>query len=80
MNANERAKQLHDLATRGTTLSPEEQQELLAWYAEQDRAEADMLRVPAQDSPYRRADRSTRDGCEATGNPDAAHSRDFIRK
>jgi hypothetical protein len=34
---------LHDKATRGKTLTPEEQKMLEQWYAEQDRAEADAL-------------------------------------
>ena len=50
MNTNERGKQLHDQATRNKPLSSEEQQELLAWYAEQDRAESEILRFPVQDT------------------------------
>jgi len=34
---------LHNRATRGETLSPEEQAQLEEWYAAQDRAEADDL-------------------------------------
>ncbi len=36
-------KRLHDRATRGEKLSKEEQAQLEAWYAIQDRAEADEL-------------------------------------
>jgi hypothetical protein len=43
MNAEERARQLHDRATRGLALSTEEQAELEAWYAEQDRGESILL-------------------------------------
>ena len=34
---------MHDRATRGETLSPEERAQLEEWYAAQDRAEADDL-------------------------------------
>ncbi len=37
---NELGRKLHDRATRGHKLSPEEQEQLEAWYAEMDRAEA----------------------------------------
>jgi len=50
MHMNKRAKELHDLATRGKTLTPEEQQMLLAWYAEQDRAESEALHLPGQEA------------------------------
>lgn len=43
MDADELAKQLHDKATRGVVLSPEEQAKLDAWYARQDAAESAML-------------------------------------
>jgi chromosome segregation ATPase len=36
-------RQLHDRATRGEKLSPEEQSRLDDWYTEQDRAEAKLL-------------------------------------
>ncbi len=35
----ELGQQLHDRATRGETLSPQEQKQLDAWYAAMDRAE-----------------------------------------
>lgn len=41
---------LHDRATRGEKLSPEEQEQLEAWYAELDRAEAAELRSASVDS------------------------------
>ncbi|MBT9316490.1 hypothetical protein [Leptothoe spongobia] len=40
---------LHDRATRGEQLTSEEQQQLDAWYAEQDVAEMSLLQEP--DSP-----------------------------
>jgi hypothetical protein len=40
MTSDEFGKQLHDRATRGETLSLEEQAQLEEWYAAQDRAEA----------------------------------------
>jgi hypothetical protein len=40
MVTDELGKQLHDRATRGETLSLEEQSQLEEWYAAQDRAEA----------------------------------------
>ena len=40
-------RQLHDRATRGETLSPEERSQLEEWYAAQDRAEADDLGLTA---------------------------------
>ena len=44
--------QLHDKATRGIPLSADEQAELDAWYAEQDRAENHLLGVTgAPESP-----------------------------
>ena len=43
MVSDELGKQLHDRATRGEALSPEEQAQLKDWYATQDRAEADQL-------------------------------------
>ena len=36
---------LHDRATRGLSLSEEEQLQLQAWYKEKDREEAEMLRA-----------------------------------
>lgn len=38
--SDERGQQLHDRATRGQQLTAEEQEQLDAWYAEMDRAEA----------------------------------------
>jgi septal ring factor EnvC (AmiA/AmiB activator) len=43
MLTDEAARQLHDRATRGMTLSADEQAELNAWYARQDAEEAAML-------------------------------------
>src|SRR5437899_2389674 len=43
MIPDELGMRLHDRATRGLPLSAEEQQQLQAWYEEQDRAEAEML-------------------------------------
>lgn len=42
----ERARQLHDRATRGQSLSEEERQALEAWYGQQDSAEASLLGTP----------------------------------
>jgi len=39
MNTDEVARQLHDKATRGGTLSPEERACLEKWYAQQDQEE-----------------------------------------
>jgi nicotinic acid mononucleotide adenylyltransferase len=43
MEYDERMRRLHDRATRGGAISPEEQAELQAWYDEQDRGEAAIL-------------------------------------
>jgi hypothetical protein len=43
----ERARQLHDQATRGGTLTEEERRQLEAWYSQQDTAEAALLHVDA---------------------------------
>jgi hypothetical protein len=43
MISDDSAKQLHDRATRGETLSAEEQKQLENWYASQDTAESKML-------------------------------------
>jgi hypothetical protein len=43
MPTNEELQQLHDRATRGVPLTPDEQAALDAWYAEQDRREAEAL-------------------------------------
>ncbi|MFQ5859019.1 MAG: initiation control protein YabA [Anaerolineae bacterium] len=43
MVSDNTGKRLHDRATRGEELSEEEQAQLEAWYAIQDRAEADEL-------------------------------------
>jgi peptidoglycan hydrolase CwlO-like protein len=47
MVSDKLGKQLHDLATRGKALSAEEQVQLEAWYAAQDRAEMDELGLAA---------------------------------
>jgi hypothetical protein len=42
---------LHDRATRGQSLTPEEEAALQAWYAQQDRAElALIVHTPEQDA------------------------------
>ena len=47
MVSDELGKQLHNRATRGEALSTEEQAQLDAWYAEQDRVEAVLLQRTA---------------------------------
>lgn len=44
MDRREHLIRLHGRATRGEPLSAEERAELFAWYDEQDRIEADLLR------------------------------------
>ncbi len=46
MLAEETGKRLHDRASRGESLTDEEQAQLAAWYAVQDAAESEMLRQP----------------------------------
>jgi hypothetical protein len=46
MSLDDRLQQLHDKATRGMTLSAEEQAQLAAWYAEQDQRESTLLEPP----------------------------------
>ncbi len=46
----ELGQELHDRATRGQELSSEEQEQLQAWYAEMDRAEAADLGLDQQPS------------------------------
>lgn len=43
MNANELGQQLHDKATRGASLTAEEQSQLQTWYAQQDVSETEAL-------------------------------------
>lgn len=43
MSTDELIKQLHDKATRGVVLSPAEQTQLAAWYAQQDQEEDALL-------------------------------------
>ena len=43
MSLDELVQQLHDKATRGLALSPEEQARLEAWYIEQDQKERAVL-------------------------------------
>jgi len=45
MVSDELGKQLHDRATRGETLSVEEQRQLDIWYTAQDYAEMAMLNL-----------------------------------
>jgi hypothetical protein len=47
MQANPRAQQLHDKATRGVELTAQEQAELDAWYAAEDAAEQQLLGASA---------------------------------
>jgi peptidoglycan hydrolase CwlO-like protein len=47
MVSDELGKQLHDRATRGKSLSTEEQAQLEAWYAVQDRVEMEELGMNA---------------------------------
>lgn len=47
MISDELGKQLHDRATRGESLSEEEQRQLDMWYAAQDRAEMEALDLTA---------------------------------
>lgn len=49
MISDELGKQLHDRATRGETLSSEEQAQLEAWYTAQDRAETEELGLTGAD-------------------------------
>ncbi len=42
---NQLGQQLHDRATRGQTLTVEEQAQLQAWYDFHDQAEAELLRA-----------------------------------
>lgn len=50
MTADAKAEELHDRATRGETLTPEEQAQLQAWYDEQDQAEFQQLGLAASTS------------------------------
>lgn len=43
MDQDERLRALHDRATRGATLSPDEEAALAAWYREHDRLEQAAL-------------------------------------
>lgn len=45
------AKQLHDRATRGESLTREEQTELENWYALQDQIESERLGLSKPDTP-----------------------------
>ena len=47
--AHDVGKHLHDRATRGEELSPEEHAQLDNWYATHDRTEFDELRVAGTD-------------------------------
>ncbi|MBM4043944.1 MAG: hypothetical protein FJ279_02420 [Planctomycetes bacterium] len=47
MLSDNRAKELHDRTTRGQALSPEEQRQLEAWYAVQDRGEMARVGLPS---------------------------------
>lgn len=50
MDMSMRSQALHDKATRGEQLTPEEQRDLEQWYAQQDKIEADVLNIPALDA------------------------------
>ena len=67
--ADEVERRLHDRATRGEDLSPEEQECLDAWYQAQDQAEAEQLGVdvePTPESLEARIDATLRQISEAT--------------
>ncbi len=51
MEPEDFGKQLHDLATRGVSLTAEEQKKLEAWYAAQDQAEMEALNLSANEEP-----------------------------
>ena len=46
MQTDDISRHLHDRATRGEDLTTDEEAQLVAWYAEQDRLEADGLVIP----------------------------------
>ncbi len=48
MSNDEIGEKLHDMATRGKTLSPKEQKLLEAWYDDQDRVESELLSSGAE--------------------------------
>ena len=48
MSNKDIGEKLHDMATRGKTLSPEEQKLLRAWYDDQDSAESESLSSGAE--------------------------------
>jgi thiazole synthase ThiGH ThiG subunit len=52
MNSDDLGRDLHDRATRGEQLSPENQMQLEAWYIAQDRVEMEILNgtMQARDS------------------------------
>ncbi len=67
--SDELEKRLHDRATRGEDLSPEEQERLDAWYEVQDQAEAEQLGVDVEPTPASletRIDSTLRQIIEAT--------------
>ncbi len=47
MESEEFGKRLHNRATRGASLTAEEQKKLVAWYEAQDQAEMEKLNLPA---------------------------------
>ncbi len=47
MASDEIAKQLHDKATRGQTLTTKERRQLKNWYASQDSVESKALSLPS---------------------------------
>jgi hypothetical protein len=58
MTADEIGRRLHDRATRGETLAPEEQERLRCWYADHDVEE--MTQLNASPVPSRLADLQAR--------------------
>ncbi|MEW6210349.1 MAG: hypothetical protein AB1631_18425 [Acidobacteriota bacterium] len=49
MISDELGKQLHDRSTRGEVLTAEEESQLNEWYAAQDQAEIELLRLNPRD-------------------------------
>jgi hypothetical protein len=75
MSLDDRLQQLHDKATRGMTLSAEEQAQLAAWYAEQDQRES-ALRGPTGSSQHLAAlHAQSRDGPGPTLDGHSVYSR-----
>ena len=58
MTPDEIGRRLHDRATRGETVAPEEQEQLRRWYTDHD--EEEMAQLNAAPVPSRLADLQTR--------------------